>query len=153
VEGTPRDSTPDHPQPLQGYLRPFQPVLDEPLVLEERGDPVTRLLGVEDGLGLLDQLALDVFEGKGNGYDDRQLTVEFQGQDYSCFTYVAQPSHIENGLKPYHWYKELVVLGARHLQFPNAYVRAIESIESVEDTDETRREHHNLLIEKIVNFR
>ena len=97
--------------------------------------------------------ALDVFEGKGNGYDDRQLTVEFQGQDFSCFTYVAQTSHIENGLKPYHWYKELVVLGARHLQFPNAYVRSIESIESVEDPDETRREHHNLLIEKIVNFR
>jgi hypothetical protein len=53
----------------------------------------------------------------------------------------------------YHWYKDLVVLGAKHLQFPDVYVRSIELIESVEDPDETRREHHHMLIEKIVNFR
>ena len=75
--------------------------------------------------------ALDVFEGKGNGYDDSQLTLELHGTDYSCFTYVAQTSHIADGLKPYHWYKNLVILGARHLQFPDAYVRWIESNESM----------------------
>ena len=97
--------------------------------------------------------ALDHFEGKGNGYLDDQLTVELHGKEYSTFTYFAQASHIADGLKPYHWYKNLVVLGAKHLQFPDLYVRSIELIESVEDPDETRREHQNLLIEKIVNFR
>ena len=97
--------------------------------------------------------ALDCFEGNGIGYHDRQLTVEIHGKEHSCFTYFAQTSYIKNGLKPYHWYKDLVVLGAKHLQFPDAYVRSIELIESVEDSDEIRREHHNLLIEKIVNFR
>jgi len=97
--------------------------------------------------------ALDCFEGNGNGYHDSQLTVELHGKEYSCFTYFAQQSYIENNLKPYHWYKNLVVLGAKHLQFPDGYVRSIELIESVEDPDETRRERHNLLIEKIVNFR
>ena len=96
---------------------------------------------------------LDCFEGNGNGYHDSQLTVELHGKEYSCFTYFAQQSYIENNLKPYHWYKNLVVLGAKHLQFPDVYVRSIELIESVEDPDETRRERHNLLIEKIVNFR
>lgn len=97
--------------------------------------------------------ALDCFEGNGNGYHDSQLTVELHGKEYSCFTYFAQQSYIENDLMPYHWYKDLVVLGAKHLQFPEVYVRSIELIESVEDPDETRREHQNLLIEKIVNFR
>ena len=97
--------------------------------------------------------ALDRFEGKGNGYHDSQLTVELHGKEYSCYTYFAQQSYIEHNLKPYHWYKDLVVLGSQHLQFPNAYVRSIELIESVEDPDETRREHHHMLIEKIVNFR
>jgi hypothetical protein len=96
---------------------------------------------------------LDCFEGNGNGYHDSQLTVELHGQEYRCFTYFAQQSYIENDLMPYHWYKDLVVLGAKHLQFPDVYVRSIELIESVEDPDETRREHHHMLIEKIVNFR
>ncbi len=96
--------------------------------------------------------ALDTFEGNGDGYLDDHLTVELHGQEYRCFTYFAQQSYIDNGLKPYHWYKNLVVLGAKHLQFPDVYVRSIELIESVEDPDEARREHHNLLIEKIVNF-
>jgi len=94
--------------------------------------------------------ALDVFEGKGNGYDHSQLTIEFQGQDYSCFTYFAQTSHIEIGLKPYHWYKQLVVLGAKHLQFPDAYVRSIDSINSMEDSDQIRRVQHQQLIERIL---
>ena len=97
--------------------------------------------------------ALDCFEGNGNGYYDSPLTVELHGKEHSTFTYFAQAAHIADGLKPYHWYKNLVVLGAKHLQFPDVYVRSIELIESVEDPDETRREHHHMLIEKIVNFR
>jgi len=96
--------------------------------------------------------ALDVFEGKGNGYDDSQLTVELHGKDYSCFTYFAQMSHIENGLMPYHWYKELVVLGARHLQCPDAYVRSIESIESVEDPNPARNQENGSLLVRMLNF-
>jgi len=96
---------------------------------------------------------LDGFEGRGHGYLDDSLTVELQGKAYSCFTYFAQTSHIEHDLMPYHWYKNLVVLGAKHLQFPDVYVRSIQMIESVEDPDETRREHHNQLIEKMVNFK
>ena len=94
--------------------------------------------------------ALDSFEGNGNGYHDSQLTVELHGKEHSCFTYFAQSSHIDDGLKPYHWYKDLVVLGAQHLQFPNAYVRSIELIESVEDSDEIRRIQHQRLIERIL---
>ncbi|MGB5053368.1 MAG: gamma-glutamylcyclotransferase family protein [Nitrospirales bacterium] len=93
---------------------------------------------------------LDRFEG--NGYHDSQLTVEFHGQEYSCLIYLAQPSYIEHSLKPFHWYKELIVLGARHLRFPDAYVRSIESIESVEDPDQESRMQHQKLIERILQY-
>ena len=96
--------------------------------------------------------ALDHFEGNGNGYYDTQLTVELHGKEHSCFTYFAQPSYIENDLKPYHWYKDLVVLGARHLQFPDAYVELIEKVESVEDPNEIRRIQQQKLIEQILQY-
>jgi hypothetical protein len=96
---------------------------------------------------------LDRFEGKGYGYIDNQIKLQHQGQEYTCFTYIAQQSHIVDNVKPYHWYKKLVVLGARYLQCPDSYVLSIESVESVEDTDEKRKEEMDTLIDKIVNCR
>jgi gamma-glutamylcyclotransferase len=96
--------------------------------------------------------ALDGFEGKGFGYLDNQISLQHQGREYNCFTYLAQESHIVDDLRPYHWYKNLVVLGARYLQFPDTYISSIESVESVEDPHEERRKEHELLIEKIINF-
>ena len=61
------------------------------------------------------------------------------GKNTPVLPILLRTTHIDDGLKPYHWYKNLVVLGAKHLQFPDAYVRSIEMIESVEDPDETRR--------------
>ena len=69
-----------------------------------------------------------------------------------CFMYLAEPSHIEKNLKPYHWYQELVLLGATYLNFPETYVRSIEAIESMDDQDEARRTRHDQLIEEILNF-
>jgi len=96
---------------------------------------------------------LDRFEAKGYGYIDIQIKLQHQGREYTCFTYVAQQSHIVDNLKPYHWYKKLVVLGARYLQCPDSYVLSIESVESVEDTYEKRKEEMDTLIETIVNCR
>ena len=96
---------------------------------------------------------LDRFEGKGYGYIDNQIKLQHQGQEYTCFTYIAQQSHIVDNLKPYHWYKRLVVLGARYLQCPDSYVLSIDSVESVEDPDEERRRGMDALIGGIVDCR
>ena len=91
---------------------------------------------------------LDSF--KGNGYHDSQLMVELCGKEYSCFTYLAQFSHIVDDEKSYHWYKDLVVLGARYLGFPEAYVCSIELTESIEDPDKTREMQCHGLIQRIL---
>jgi len=80
------------------------------------------------------------------------MTLEFQGKVTECFTYFPQPSYLEDALKPYHWYKHIVVLGAKYLQFPDAYVHSIERVESIEDPDEASRKEHELLIEEILDY-
>ena len=95
---------------------------------------------------------LDRVEGKGYGYLDHQLSLQHQGLAYTCFTYLAQPSYIVDHLKPYHWYKQLVVLGARYLKFPDSYIHSIASVESVEDPEENRRIKNEMLMKNIINY-
>jgi len=94
---------------------------------------------------------LDRFEGR--GYRDRQITVHGNGRDYACFTYLAEQDHIDRGLKPFHWYQQLVVLGARYHRFPEKYISMIESFDSIEDTDTERRRKVGVLIENISKYR
>ena len=96
---------------------------------------------------------LDRFEGKGYGYIDSQITLKLKDNEYSCFTYLAQQSHIASDLKPYHWYKKLVILGAQYLQFPDSYISSIEAVESIEDPDTPRRKAQEELIERIIKHR
>jgi hypothetical protein len=100
-----------------------------------------------------DKNELDRFEGKGYGYTDNQITLEHSGNEYTCFTYLAQQSHIIDSLKPYHWYKNLVILGAQYLEFPDSYISSIEAVESMEDPELTRRKEKDILIENIINYR
>lgn len=96
---------------------------------------------------------LDHFEGKGYGYIDQQIDIQLNGNKCTCFTYTAQQSHIEENILPYHWYKQLVVLGAKYLKFPDLYISTIEDVNSEEDPDPNRRKENQALIENIINYR
>ncbi len=100
-----------------------------------------------------DKSELDRFEGKGYGYIDNQIMLNHNENNYTCFTYLAQQSHIVGNLKPYHWYKKLVILGAQYLKFPVSYISSIEARESMEDPDPTRRKEMEELIERIIKYR
>jgi len=95
---------------------------------------------------------LDRFEGKGSGYIDNEIKLRYHDQDYLCFTYQAQLSHICDDLKPYHWYKEMVVLGAIYHGFSDTYVSVIASTPSTEDPDQNRRLENEALLDKMRNF-
>jgi len=96
---------------------------------------------------------LDKFEGRGYGYIDNKITLLHDGNGYTCFTYLAQQSHIVDNLKPYHWYKKLVILGAQYLEFPGSYISSIDEVESVEDPDSKRRKQNEELVESIIEYR
>lgn len=94
---------------------------------------------------------LDGFEG--DGYTDDRINLLHEGNEYNCFTYIARESHIVDNLKPYHWYKRLVTIGASYLQIPCHYVSFIESVDSIEDPDVERKKENEALIENIINYR
>lgn len=97
-----------------------------------------------------DKCTLDQIEGK--GYCNQIIYLTYQGQHYKCFTYIAEPHYIDNSLQPYHWYKELVILGARFLDIPQTYISEFEKLTSIDDPDQKRRDTHVSLIKKIASL-
>ncbi len=91
-----------------------------------------------------DQRELDRIEG--NGYTRTELAVPGFGQ---CMTYRAVPDAVDDTLDPFDWYVELVVLGARTLEFDGAYIDELAATRTVVDPHSVRREHHYRLIEAI----
>ena len=112
----------------------------------------TTVYGAIYQLKFEDKAALDRIEGKGFGYTDNQISVQHDNRETSCFTYIAQNSHIARALRPYHWYKELVILGARYLEFPNTYVNAIKDIESIQDPNSARNQLNVKLINRMARY-
>jgi gamma-glutamylcyclotransferase (GGCT)/AIG2-like uncharacterized protein YtfP len=83
------------------------------------------VLGVVFDLPESEKPALDRFEGVGQGYEVRTMTVTLVGgQDIKVFTYWA--TKIDPRLKPYHWYKHHVLHGARTAGCPITISRELK---------------------------
>ena len=83
--------------------------------------------------------ALDRAEGLGNGYEVK--TVEVFADDrpgIRAFTYYATRTDI--ALRPYAWYRQHVLQGARETGLPEHYVALIATIETIDDPDSARCE-------------
>ena len=97
-------------------------------------------------LDAADKTALDEIEGVGQGYHDSLIDVPGFSD---CATYVAEDDHKDDDLRPYDWYRELVLLGCHYLEFPAAYIASIAAIDSIPDPDRQRRELNEDLIRRI----
>lgn len=95
---------------------------------------------------------LDRYEGVGFGYEVEHVKVSAGDRVHGVFAYVAQESHIDNRLQPYHWYKELVVRGARHHRMPQHYISRIDAVPSAHDQEHGRRQENESLLESIRNY-
>ena len=101
------------------------------------GDPDHYVIGALFELDPVEKAQLDVVEGVGAGYDEKQVClVGGSGSEVGAFTYVA--TRIDRLLKPYTWYKHHVLTGARESLLPGDYISALEQIESIRDPDENR---------------
>ncbi|MDT7041035.1 gamma-glutamylcyclotransferase family protein [Candidatus Nitronereus thalassa] len=89
---------------------------------------------------------LDQFEHAGIGYVEQEIHVPGFG---TCFWYVAHESHVDPHLRPYGWYKELVLVGCGHHQFPSDYVERIRQVPHIEDPDVQRHEKWMSLVNHI----
>lgn len=82
--------------------------------------------------------ALDQAEGAGHGYERRTVFAHVDGTSVEAVTYVA--IEMAEGLRPYDWYKRLVVAGAMESGLPEAYIEELSTVPSVRDTDVARRD-------------
>ncbi|WP_245284020.1 gamma-glutamylcyclotransferase family protein [Bradyrhizobium sp. Cp5.3] len=83
---------------------------------------------------------LDQAEGVGSGYEHAMVTViNEKGRRRKVLTYLATPDYIDDSLKPYGWYKDFVLAGAREHDLPPEYIEEyIQLVEAIEDPNKAR---------------
>lgn len=118
------------------------------MVYPDRGEQHT-VYGVVYELDAREKAHLDRHEGVGNGYYEQRLRLRLNGESCMPYLYLAQSTHIAPGMAPYHWYKALVVAGARFHRFPAHYVAAIEATPSIEDPDRERAQQNEALLRQM----
>ena len=81
---------------------------------------------------------LDEAEGYPDfGYGKKKIDViTTKGEKYRSVMYFA--TDIDPKKKPYHWYKEQVIQGAREHDLPEGYIKKIDDVESIPDQDPER---------------
>lgn len=112
------------------------------------GDDDSACIGVLFSFDPAERADLDLAEGAGKGYDAKVVTViNSQGRRRKALTYLASPDAIDDTLKPYSWYKDHVLAGAKEHSLPPDYVAEwIEPIEAVEDPDAERDREERAII-------
>ena len=111
---------------------------------EETGNEADRVYGVIFEIKCSQRRALDIAEGRGNGYELKTVEVIGKQRTVLAKTYIA--TRKQRGLRPYHWYKALVVAGAVEHDLPKSYVEWLRVFESIEDPHADRRAENEALL-------
>ena len=106
----------------------------------------SRAFGAVYRIDEADKPLLDCIEGLGQGYDEAWQWLPLNDGVVRVFHYVATDDYIDRSLQPYHWYKNLVLAGARRHGFPGPYLGTIEKIASIEDPDPSRRAKNEAIL-------
>jgi gamma-glutamylcyclotransferase len=88
---------------------------------------------------------LDKIEGLGKGYDEEpSIDVFTASGNRQALAYVATKK--EPALRPYHWYKAIVIAGAVEHQLPESYIEWIRTVDSKPDRNISRRSENEKLL-------
>jgi len=90
--------------------------------------------------------SLDTHEGLGRGYHTEEIRVITEDGETGAYTYVADDNAVDDSLKPYSWYKELVVEGAKRHSLPTKYIEQLLCVNAVKDPDREREERNRGLL-------
>jgi len=98
---------------------------------EETGNPDDRVMGVVYEIDDTEKPDLDRHEALGFGYDEKRVELITGEGTLQAWVYYA--TQINDSLKPFHWYKDHVLIGARENGLPADYIAKIEAVESIDD--------------------
>lgn len=93
-----------------------------------------------------DEKALDEEEGLGKGYSKINIPVNSEGGIIDATCYIAEPAAIDDLLRPYDWYRDMVVKGAIDNNLPTGYIRFLQAFDFVKDPRERRRNEKYAII-------
>ena len=107
-------------------------------------DTKSTVYGVLYDIPSAEKIALDKAEGLNKGYSEKTIIVRTHDEKHEAVAYYA--TSIEPSLRPYSWYKALVVSGAEEHNLPVRYINSIIAIESTTDGDAKRHLQNMALI-------
>jgi gamma-glutamylcyclotransferase len=106
----------------------------------QANDPTEVVYGVLYEIPLGERPALDRTEGLGDGYEVKNTEVAFKGAPRMASIYYA--TDIDPSLKPYTWYKAIVVAGAKEHNLPGTYIERLVAVDAAEDPDRERHDRN-----------
>jgi gamma-glutamylcyclotransferase (GGCT)/AIG2-like uncharacterized protein YtfP len=80
---------------------------------------------------------LDAAEGAPKHYKRQKLKVLHKGEAVGALVYIATSR--KEGLKPYNWYKALVIAGALQQGLPKSYIEKLNQMEAKTDSENERK--------------
>lgn len=102
------------------------------------------VFGVLYEIAVDEKRALDRAKGLGYGYGETEIEVRRGADRLTVKAYVATDT--DPTLKPYTWYRALVVAGAKEHGLPAVYVARLEAVSANQDPDQTRHDMNMALI-------
>ena len=109
--------------------------------LVKLAQPGQQVFGVLFEIGIGGRPALDKAEGKGSGYDridDFTVNMLPDGTQAQVTTYLASCSAIDDRLKPFDWYHDLLIAGAEQHKLPEEYVVKLREYATIPDPHPNR---------------
>jgi hypothetical protein len=135
---------------LKGYRLVFNKAgVDESAKanIEETGNDDDFVWGVIHEIDYDEKPILDKHETLGQGYELICFRLYINGAYKTIHTYIVNDDHYIIKGKPFNWYLDYVIKGAKQNQFPEDYIAELMKVESENDGNTSRR----LKNEKILN--
>jgi gamma-glutamylcyclotransferase len=112
----------------------------------ETGKPTDVVWGVVFQMSADDKANLDKKEGLGQGYGERVVKIVTRTSSGTAVIYYA--TSIDPDLRPYDWYRDLVVAGAREHGLPDQYIRDLEKVIAMTDRNAERADGNRQLLNR-----
>lgn len=105
-----------------------------------------RVWGVVLSLHRPDRPILDEYEA---GYGVEDVVVAGSGEMFHAITYAAHAEMIDRSLKPFSWYHDYVVHGAKQHGLPAEYVEHLQQFDSIADPDAHRHRQNSQILKAV----
>ena len=103
----------------------------------ETGNEQHSVMGVVFDICETEKPILDEKESLGYGYEIKTVEL-FTSSNEKIDAYLYYAIQIDPTLKPFHWYKQHVLRGAKEYDLPVHYVAQIDEVESIDDPSDER---------------